>query len=783
MERIVDRNTKSIFNCLNKSRELEKQLLSPKNIIKSMEPIDKDFKKIEEYINYLRNSISKPNKNINKIISELELYLGQGNNSNKIYKSFYSSKIFIDCVELLELSHPDHLSKIFELLNKIISIKQILKYLSKNHNMVGKILKHVKNPSIKIAESAIKLSENLLMNEIVPMDEIYDTIIDIYDYMYKADRLDSFSRLLGIFIFNYNKIVFKQIFKNKHASCTEPLVKVVPKNQIICIHLENFFERMVIKLKKRIKFTKEIIVDDNSGINFFDLILADSGLSFTEPLILDEDANNIQSDCGYLGIKDNINISNITLTKNILNKLFFLNLYQSLNLDINKLPKNTKNIYNLYREIGNHLKLLEDKSFIKKENKQYETLFKYGSYQIEMLFVLSTLLNCKRKVDVQKKLKDLKIIELLNSYFDYLEWGNIYSDYQRPSFNEEEINFQDDSAYHGNGCNCDCDSALKIQYLRLIYSFCCRDNENLENKLKLFSEKDVKLFFDAGYLDLVKIVLHEKYLFYKNNKNIKFSKDFLFLIDKFKLNDIIQIEKIKNSYSDIEQLIYKLYSPQNLKNLVQIYNKNYNEMGLYIKLIIKYMQECYFSSARFWISSCVEIVLRGNNSFFQTFTAYSGLFYCLINDILYGKQDKNQMLQVSFDILGELVKFNRGCFFILDYSFCDKTEFNEFTKKFYSKDTLIDSNVFLRAVALSIYFFDTNDEKNFVKEKYFFSNKSIICKFVKDKIFDLFLTLITIVKIENINQTNISCINTAMIILLVQYLKNNNNLPNLINKI
>ena len=777
MERIVDRNIKSIFNYLNKSRELEKQLLSPKNIIKSIEPMDKDFNKIEEYINYLRSTISKPNQNINKIISELEFYLGQGNNSNKIYKSFYSSKIFIDCVDLLDLSHPDHLGKIFGLLNKIINIKQILKYLSKNYHIVEKILKHVKNPSIKIAESAIKLCENLLMNEIVPMDVIYDTIIDIYDYMSKMDRLDSFSRLLGIFIFNYNKVVFKQIFKNKHSSCTEPLVKIVPKNQIICIHLENFFERMVTKLKKRINFTKEIIVDDNSRINFLDLFLADSGLSFTEPLIFDEDANNIKSDCGYNGIKESICISDITLTKNILDKLLFLNLYQSLNLDIDKLPKNTQNVYNLYRELGKHLKLLKDKSFIKKENKQYQTLFKYGSYQIEMLFVLSTLLNCKRKVDVQNKLKDLKIIELLNSYFDYIEWGNIYSDYQRPSFNEAEINSQDESAYHGIGCNCDCDSALKIQYLRLIYSFCCRDNENLENKLKLFSKKDVELFFEAGYLDLIKIVLEEKYLFYKNNKNILFNKDFLFLVDKFKLNDTTQMTNIKNNYTDIEQLIYKICSPQNLKNLVQIYNMHYDDMGLYIKLVFKYMQECHFSSARFWISSCVEIVLRGNNSFFQTFTVYSGLFYCLINDILYGKQNKNQMLQVSFDILGELIKFNRCCFFILDYSFCDKTEFNEFTKKFVSKDTLIDSNVFLRAVTLSIYFFDSNDAKNKINETNYFSNKSKICKFVKDKIYDLFLTLITIVKVENINQTNISCINTAMIILLVQYLKNNN-LPN-----
>ncbi len=590
--------------------------------------------------------------------------------------------------------------------------------------------------------------------------------------MCKIDRLDSFSRIIGILIFNYNKIVFKQIFKNKHASCTEPLVKVIPKNQIICIHLEDFFEKMVKKLKKRIDFTKKIICDDNSRINFFGLFLSDNGLSFTEPLKDNLSSDNTQTDCG-LGINENINISKVLIKKDILYQILFLNPYTSLNLDLNKLPKNTQKIYNLYRDIAKHLKLIKDRCHIKKNNKQYETLFKYGTFQIEMLFVLSTLLNCKRKVDVQDKLKDLKIIELLNSYLEYIEWGNIYSDTQRPSFNEENINIQDDTAYHGQGCNCDCDSALKIQYLRLIYSFCCREKENMENKLKLFSQKDIQLFFEAGYLDLIKIVLQEKYLFYKDNKNVKFNKEFLFLVEQFKLDDIKEITNIKNSYKNIELLIYKITSPDNIKNLIQIYNNNDNQMGLYIKLIFKYMRECFFSSARFWISSCVEIVLRGNNSFFQTFTLYSGLLYCLLNDILYGKQDKNLMLQISFDILGELIKFNRCCFLVLDYYFCDKTEFNEFTKKFLSKDTLIDSNVFLRAIVLSIYFFDTNDKKMGLNKNDYFSNKSQICKVVKNKIFDLFLTLITIVKIENINQSNISCINTAMIILLVQYLKNN----------
>ena len=774
MERKKERSIKSIFHCLNKSREFERQILSPINITKSIESTSKDFSKIEEYINYLRNAISKPNKNIDKIVSELILYFEEGNNSNTIYKSFYSSKIFLDCIDLLELSHPNYLPKIFDLMNKIINIKQISKYLSKNYKIIEKIITHIKNPSIKITENAIKICENLLMNGVVPIDCIYDTILDIYEYMSKMDRLDSFCRIVGILVFNYNKIVFKQIFKNKHGSSTEPLVKVIPKNQIICIHLEGFFERVVKKLKKRINFTKKLILDVNSRINFFNLFLSDNGLSFIEPLAFDSNANDIKSDCGYLSIKENINFSNIPLTKDELYKLIYLNLYNSLKLDINKLPKNTQNIYNLYSDIAKHLKLLQDKCQIRKNDKQYETLFKYGSYQIEMLFVLSTLLNSKRKVDVQNKLRELKIIELLNSYLDFIEWGNIYSDNQRPSFNEENINMQDDTAYHGKGCNCDCDSALKIQYLRLIYSFCCRDSNNLENKLKLFSEKDLILFFETGYLDVVKITLQEKYLFYKDNKNIKFNKSFLCLLKKFKLDDTEEIMRLKNSFNNIEALLYKITSPQNIKNLVQIYNNNYKEMGLYIKIIFKYMQECYFSSARFWISSCIEMVLRGNNSFFQTFTVYSGLLYCLLSDILYGKQDKNQMLQISFDVLGELVKFNRCCILVLDYCFCDNTEFIEFTKKFTSKDTLVDSNVFLRAIVLSIYFFDSNDKKVGLNKKDFFSNKSKICSFVKSKIYDLFLTLITIVRVDNINQTNISCINTALIILLVHYLENNN---------
>jgi hypothetical protein len=697
-----------------------------------------------------------------------------GNNSNNINKLFFCSKIFIDCVDLLQLSRSEYNLKILELMEKILNIKHIAKYVSKNENLLPKILVYLKDPSIKIAESAIKISETLLMNGLVPINNMYNIIIDIYNYMSKQDRLDAFCRILGILIFNCNKIEFKQIFRNKYNSYIEPLVKITTKNQIICIHFNNFFQNITTKLKKRLIFTTKIATEPGSDI--FHLFLSENGLSFIEPLANDSEAVSLNSTYGYLAIGNEIEGSNVKLTKKQFNQIIHINVFKSLKIDLNKLPKNTQNIYNLYKDISKHLKIMQNKNKINQNKKQIITLFKYGSYQIEMLFVLSTLLGSKRKTDVQNQLSKMNIIELLNSYLEYIEWGNIYSKNQRPSLNEENNNPEDDSAYHGNGCNCDCDSALKIQYLRLIYSFCCRDSDNLENKLKLFSEKDVQIFLDTGYMDLIKIILRDKYNFYKNQKKVKFNKEFISLIKILKLDDENDTERLKNTYKNIESLIFKLCSPDNIKNLIQFYNKNDNEMGLFIKLIFKYMQECYFSSARFWISSCIEVILRGNNSFLQAYTIYSGLLYCLMNDILYGKQDKNQTLQISFDILGELVKFNRCSIFMMDYCLCDNIEFNEFNKKVLSKDTLIDSNVFLRALILSIYFFDLNDKNNGLTEKEYFTNNSKICKFIKDNLSKLFLSLITIVKVIHINQTNISCINTALIILIMKYLQNKQNL-------
>ena len=183
------------------------------------------------------------------------------------------------------------------------------------------------------------------------------------------------------------------------------------------------------------------------------------------------------------------------------------------------------------------------------------------------------------------------------------------------------------------------------------------------------------------------------------------------------------------------------------------------------------MRECYYSSSKFWLSSCIEIILRGNNTFFQTYIGCSGLFPCLLYDILYSHKDQNQILQLSFDILGELIKFNRSNFYILTYYFSDSSERNEFLKKILLKESLVDSNVLLRSIILSNYFFDKHDEQSgLIKEEYF-TNKCSLCKYIKEKLSIIFTMLITIILPDNVNQTNISCVNSALLILTLEYLK------------
>ena len=376
----------------------------------------------------------------------------------------------------------------------------------------------------------------------------------------------------------------------------------------------------------------------------------------------------------------------------------------------------------------------------------------------------------KEKLKFKNKLSKLNIMNYLSPYLDYIEWGNIFNpnnNNNRPIFNNGNNNLRQ-NCYHGNGCCCDCDCNLKIQFLRLIYSFCTRDKNNLENKLKLLSEKDIFGFLNEGFMDLIKDYLKEKLLFYnidKDKKNNSCNNLFYSIVEKLKIEKMEEI--------NIEKTLIFLSDPKLINKKICYYNKFDNEIGLLQKLIFIYIQECYFSNSKIWLLSIFETILKGNNIFYQNYFAYSGLFPCLLYDIIYPKNDLNKIIKSSFDLLSELIQFNRGNFYILDYFLFDERELNIFYNKMISDKNIFSSSNFLRSIILSNYFFDKNDIKNNVNKDNFFTKKNKICSFVKSKYENIFFSLISKIQIKDLNQQNLNVVNLILIFFILEYLNQN----------
>lgn len=106
-------------------------------------------------------------------------------------------------------------------------------------------------------------------------------------------------------------------------------------------------------------------------------------------------------------------------------------------------------------------------------------------YRVEVLFVLCTLLNGKRKIDYQDRLAVMGLVKILNTMFDKFQWT--------PSSPQPS-----QAPLHGPGCDCSLDASLKIQFLRLIHNFCDRDYSDNASKLFLLSEYELELLNDRS---------------------------------------------------------------------------------------------------------------------------------------------------------------------------------------------------------------------------------------------------------------------------------------------
>ncbi|GBG69909.1 hypothetical protein CBR_g4736 [Chara braunii] len=245
---------------------------------------------------------------------------------------------------------------------------------------------------------------------------------------------------------------------------------------------------------------------------------------------------------------------------------------------------------------------------------------------VEVLFVLCALLGGKKKELVQDRLAELGLVPILTKWFDKLDW-------KAPTPPPPEPH-----GIHGPGCACNPQSALKIQYLRLVHNFCDRDSCNRANKQLLLQP-------------------------------VKGSS---------------KGTRRENRDGDADHLDV---------------NQRPKGKGLMSKIIDVLMQEPADSVYRFWLASCVEAFLRGSDPRDQEFVQSMGLMEHLVGEILKGGFKCAASLQINFDLLGELVKFNPAMFVPLNKLLVGD-KFDRLVEVVVTH--LVDSNVFIRSVLLSL---------------------------------------------------------------------------------
>lgn len=145
-------------------------------------------------------------------------------------------------------------------------------------------------------------------------------------------------------------------------------------------------------------------------------------------------------------------------SKNLLNLVLRSSVFDNMNFnwDLVTNNKNKDNIFNTYIKMtklikNNTQRTVANEKYSRKNlfYVEYIVYLKYTTYQIEMLFVLSTLLGGKRKAEVQDILSSLNIIDIISNYIDYIDWGNIHAETNRQSFDTiPESNLLDENAYH-----------------------------------------------------------------------------------------------------------------------------------------------------------------------------------------------------------------------------------------------------------------------------------------------------------------------------------------------
>lgn len=268
-----------------------------------------------------------------------------------------------------------------------------------------------------------------------------------------------------------------------------------------------------------------------------------------------------------------------------------------------------------------------------KKELQFHAMF-LNPHHVELLFVLCTLLSGRRKINVQHKLASLGLADILLDMYGRMSWES------KPFHGHNPMEH-----IHGPGCDCNPESALRVQYLRLVHNSYDRDFQENTNKMMLLSAAE-------------------------------------------------------------KEVLRRCRSPEEVTS--QGFFISSSDRGIFTRIVNTLLKEPVESVYRFWLSSCLESFLRGSGPDEQVFIAISGILsYTVTHIVDMGiRPSASANLQTAFDLLGELVKGNQHTIEMVDSALGD-TNFTRFMDAVMSN--LVDSNVFVRSLYLSIDAFSDSD--------------------------------------------------------------------------
>ncbi|BFZ19840.1 hypothetical protein BsWGS_22880 [Bradybaena similaris] len=335
--------------------------------------------------------------------------------------------------------------------------------------------------------------------------------------------------------------------------------------------------------------------------------------------------------------------------------------------------------------------------------------------RVEVVYVLGLFLLGKHRKKVQRKLAELKLASGLSELFDQFIWKCQVRSQTRHRLRG-----------HNSSCECSPEVALKIQFLRLVHSFC----DHSEYKHLLLSKSELnevkKINVRAGGLTLQSLDGINKQLMCKGSRGL--------------LTKIVDVMKKEPTTST-----FRLW---------------------------------------FWLARAVESYLRGDTSYCdQIFLMRRGLLTHVAGNIVENEIRHKEILQSSFDLLGELIKFNIEAFKAFDAILATEQKFEKFVTMV--NRNLVDSNMFIRSLVLSLEHFrveGTEKTLNFVAsvegdkgsgERRESKLVNYIGNFTRQ--LDYLYRLINIISVQNLTQENVSCLNTTLVFLM--FANKRNQLP------